>query len=289
MDSRAGGSMLNTAVTLGRLGVHVSFVTSYGDDEVGKLSEAFLKANGVNTDCVTIYKGTSRISLAFLNEKRNAAYSFYNGTNSEHMCISFPKDVGPADIVVFGSSFSLRKEIRPDLEAFLLRAREQGAILIYDPNIRAGCIDADARTMVERNISVAHIVKGSDEDFFALFGTDRSETVYECLRRIGGEIILIETANRNGVHVVADGFRKTWAVPSIEPVSTIGAGDNFTAGIVYSLVRQDRGASELWEISEQFWDELVSCAVGFAQAVCMTYDNYLPVDYIDSHGLSLNG
>src|ERR1035437_6824051 len=76
--AKAGGSMLNTAVSLGRLGLPVHFISEYGIDTVGEIIDGFLNSNSVATQYVYHYAdGKSALALAFLDEKNNANYSFY--------------------------------------------------------------------------------------------------------------------------------------------------------------------------------------------------------------------
>jgi len=68
--AKAGGSMLNSAVSLGRIGLPVSLITEYGDDDPGALIDSFLRKNGVGTDLVYRFKnGKTALALAFLDEK----------------------------------------------------------------------------------------------------------------------------------------------------------------------------------------------------------------------------
>ena len=60
VSATPGGSMLNTAVSLGRLGTEVSFVSDYGQDHVGKIIDDFLNGNRVDTTFVQRYEGISQ-------------------------------------------------------------------------------------------------------------------------------------------------------------------------------------------------------------------------------------
>lgn len=47
--AKAGGSMLNTAVSIGRIGLPVFLITEYANDDVGNLIDGFLNENNVST------------------------------------------------------------------------------------------------------------------------------------------------------------------------------------------------------------------------------------------------
>ena len=57
-------------VSMGRVGLPVSFISEYGLDDVGNLIEKFLKENGVNTSTVHRYnEARTSLALAFLDER----------------------------------------------------------------------------------------------------------------------------------------------------------------------------------------------------------------------------
>lgn len=73
-----GGSTFNGIISLGRTGIPVSFISETGNDHVGEIILNFMRENGVSTDYMQVYPdGKSAISLAFLDEQRNAQYQFY--------------------------------------------------------------------------------------------------------------------------------------------------------------------------------------------------------------------
>jgi fructokinase len=65
-------------------------------------------------------------------------------------------------------------------------------------------------------------------------------------------------------------------VAPIDVVSTVGAGDNFNAGIIYSLLKQDIQLDDLATLSEQAWDSMVSTGMRFSAEVCKSFDNSVP-------------
>ena len=73
-----GGSSFNSIISVGRTGLPCCFVGYAGKDHVGEKVLAFLTANGVATDCFQLREEEkSAISLAFLDERGDAHYTFY--------------------------------------------------------------------------------------------------------------------------------------------------------------------------------------------------------------------
>ena len=73
-----GGSVYNALISLGRMGMDVTFISETGNDPVGNIIVENMRANGVHTDCVNVFSdGKSPVSLAFLDERNDAEYIFY--------------------------------------------------------------------------------------------------------------------------------------------------------------------------------------------------------------------
>ena len=47
----------------------------------------------------------------------------------------------------------------------------------------------------------------------------------------------------------------------INPVSTIGAGDNFNAGIIYGLLKYNIGYHDLSTMSKETWEKIIRCGM----------------------------
>jgi len=275
--AKAGGAMLNTAVSLGRLGLPVRFISEYGMDRAGEEINRFLGENGVDTDGVYRYDaGKTAIALAFLNEKNEAAYSFYKIYPSKRLEIDIPQFV-KGDIVLFGAFFSLMKEVRSQMMAFVRAAAANGACIVYDPNIRSPHKDeiAELRGLVHENISLSDIVRGSDEDFRTIFDACSGDEAYDIIRRHGGSV-LIYTRSSHGVDVFSPEGRITLAVPPVHTVSTIGAGDSFNAGLIYSLFRSGKKACDL---GRHEYEKMVKTAISFGSHACTHYENYISMEF----------
>jgi fructokinase len=273
--AKAGGSMLNTTVSLGRITLPVILITEYGDDDPGEFIDSFLRENGVGTSYVHRFKeGKTALALAFLNEKNDARYTFYKHYPESRLAIDYPQ-IGSDDILLFGSIYSVTREIRPQLLRIISSATKNNALIVYDPNFRsshAGELDA-YRPMIVENLSNAGIVRGSDEDFRNIFGTSTAVETWDVVRKYCK--CLIYTENSRGVSVFTGSYSGSLPVKEITPVSTIGAGDNFNAGLIASLYSMKASTRHLQDFREKEWSDIIGNAVEFASEVCMSYDNYI--------------
>ncbi len=281
LAAKPGGSMLNSAVSLGRCGIPVSLISEAGSDMPEKTVTDFLTKNGVDTRFVQKYEhGNTAIALAFLDSKGDASYSFYRSFPKERLTLELPP-VSPDDIILFGSFFSITPEIRETVIRFLKSARSTGALLIYDPNFRPQHLTEldSTRPWIIENISLADIVRGSDEDFLHIFGVGNSIRAFEVVKDAGCSF-LIYTKNKEDIHLHRNDTFLTLPVPSLKPVSTIGAGDAFNAGLIYTLMTEKLGRDELYTMQEMTLVQLAETGSLFAGDVCRSVDNYVSWNFV---------
>lgn len=280
--AKAGGSMLNASVTLGRLGLPVYFISEFGQDQVGDMVENFLQSNGVNTQYCNRYKdGKSAIALAFLDENQNADYSFYKQYPKERLKIQFP-GFTQDDIFMFGSFFSIAPEIRNTVLSLLQSAREAGALIYYDPNFRKAHLwhKNELFPFISENLDFATVIKGSDEDFINIFNTHKPQEVF---KNLPAAKILIETFGKDGVEFVAKSLNFNIPAKELIAISTVGAGDNFNAGMAFGMFLKNVDSRNIHTFTKKDWEEILKIGIDFASEVCLSLDNYISIDYAESY------
>jgi fructokinase len=277
--AKAGGSVLNSVVSMGRMALPVSFISEYGQDDVGMLIDNFLKDNGVDTSCVHRYKnGTTSLALAFLDENNDAHYKFYKDYPARRLDIEFPV-INKDDIVQCGSFYAIWPEIREKFKNFIRKAKENGALVLYDPNFRASHLSEldNLKPLIIENMQMTSLLRGSDEDFLNIFGAKTPDEAWNVVKDYCN--CLVYTANTEGVYVRTSSFSGKFPVQSITPVSTIGAGDNFNAGMLTSIYRLKIRNTQLAEAGDKEWSEIIGTAVAFATHVCLSYENYISEEF----------
>ena len=274
-----GGSMLNSAVSLGRMHLPVSMITGIGMDKPGLITNNFLEKNGVDNSMVKQYPDTkTTIALAFLDDQKKAFYEFYQQQPTEQAFWAVPA-FKPGDLLLFGSVFSLRPYMRPYITQTLEAAIQANVCSLYDPNFRTAHLhDLESlKPAIFDNMIKASIVRGSDEDFALICGLSDPDEIYTFVSQYCQNLLI--TRGPEEVLVYTSGIKKRYAVPTLSAVSTIGAGDSFNAGLLYGLfhIINEKGTIPL--LSEQDWDTIVSVAIACASAVCLSPENYVPVNF----------
>jgi fructokinase len=163
----------------------------------------------------------------------------------------------------------------------LLYARSQQAILYYDINFRkahAGKRQALLPHFIE-NFEQATIVRCSDEDLEVLFPQQSLSEIYERYF-LPAKKILIVTRGEKDIELRTPSWGKNYPVKAVIPVSTIGAGDNFNAGLVYGILKNNIPTTSFGSLPEKQWDQLIQWAQFFATRVCLSPDNYVPENFL---------
>lgn len=278
VDGKAGGSMLNASVSLGRLGTNVNYISVVGNDTLGKEIVTFLNSNNVHTGysiLSTAYK--TNIALAFLNERGNATYSFYK---SDYFSEFKQTDLPEFRYLLFGSFFSMHQLTSELLLSYIKRLDNMNGVALYDPNVRKS---GHEYTHIHKQlfftyVSLCSVLRASDEDLFHLLNeTDFSRIVTQ-LTEVNKNLIIIYTMAERGVYYYVN--NKVYFINDepIDVISSIGAGDTFNAGLLYWMYKNQFTKTMLLSITEMQLLEMVKTAMYFARKVCTIYDNYLDLE-----------
>ena len=233
LDARIGGSPLNVAQGLARLGRPVAFLAGLSTDAFGERLLASLAAEG-DTSLVVRSDAPSTLSVVSVDARGVPRYAFH-GTGAADRQLSH--DTLPAlpptvRVLQFGS-YALAVE--PVGSALLaLAARERGQRLIaYDPNVRLN-VEPDVarwRALVDRMVSIAHLVKVSDEDLGLLYPAEAPEQV--AARWLAqGAVLVAVTRGGQGASAWTRTARADVPTPQVKVIDTVGAGDTFQAGLL---------------------------------------------------------
>ncbi|MBQ8046859.1 MAG: carbohydrate kinase [Prevotella sp.] len=278
-----GGSVFNAMISLGRCGVPAVMISEAGDDRIGRFVVDFLTENGVDASRVASFPGTrSPLSLAFLDKNNEADYLFYKDHPHDRLDFDYP-EICPNDIVIIGSYYAVNPVIRRHVSGLLERARAAEAIIYYDVNYRSAHKGDTVRigpNLIE-NLEYADIVRGSREDFENLYRKSDPDAVYKADISFYCRNFICT----DGPHPVqlraANNIRETYPVGAeSKPVSTIGAGDNFNAGLIYGLIKYGITREKLAEgLNADQWADLIWSGQRFSENACKDIYNYVSRDF----------
>ena len=280
-----GGSTFNGIISLGRMGLPVTMITETGNDRVGQTIKQFMEENGVNSNHVCMYQdGRTAISLAYLNERNDADYTFYKDYPNARLDVEWPI-VNKDDIIMMGSYFVLNPILRDKVKEFLDYATKQEALIYYDINFRSSHVSEaiKLRSSILENFEYASIVRGSTEDFQNMFQISDPEKVYKQEVSYHCKQMLCTDAEGE-ICLFSPSVTKKYQVNKIETVSTIGAGDNFNAGIIFGLLKEGVSRDGIASITEEQWNRIIAHGMAFAAEVCQSLNNSISKEFANNYG-----
>ena len=275
-----GGSTFNCMISLRRCNVPAIFISESGNDRVGRFLLNFMQENNLSTDYIDIYdEGNSPVSLAFLDENQQAEYQFFRAFPEKRLQINFP-EIYKDDILIIGSYFALNSELREKVFSLIQYAKKQQAIIYYDINFRkAHASERDELLpFFLENVSYASIVRCSNEDLENIFPGEDIESIYKDYIFPRCENLII-TYGKEATKLKTAHYENSYPVEAVMPVSTIGAGDNFNAGIIYGLMKNNILNSDLSNLSENQWNELIANGHEFAKEACLSLENFISKEF----------
>jgi fructokinase len=240
--ARPGGSPMNVAIGLARLGQATAFVGRVSDDPVGTVLRHHLERSAVDLRHVVHATEPSTIALVEMSAGQ-ARYQFsLRGADFQWSATELEFMPGGALAVHFGSLASWLSPGDAAIADMVGRLRREESVLIsYDPNVRPVLLPdvTVARRKVEQSVSVAHVVKASAEDLGWLYAADSVDAVARRWLDLGAEVVVV-TAGADGATAWV-GRQPPVCRPAFRTVmvDTVGAGDAFTSGLLDAIARRD--------------------------------------------------
>lgn len=237
--THAGGSPLNVAVGLSRLGHATAFAGRLSTDPIGTLLRGHALASGVDMRFAINADEPSTTALVQLRGG-DARYQFnidgavdFQWSDSE--LAALPSD---ARMLHFGSLASWLPPGAAAIARLVARTRAGGRILVsYDPNVRP-TLQPDARaarTLIEQTIAISDIVKASEDDVRYLYGEEPLDQIAARWATLGA-ILTVITRGGDGAVAFIPGWPPQARPPYRLPVvDTVGAGDAFMSGLLGAL------------------------------------------------------
>jgi len=238
-----GGDTLNTLVAAARLGASTGYVTRVGDDPFAPFLLESWRAEGIDVSHVRLVEGFNGLYFISLLPGGEREFTYYRrGSAASTMT---PADLDPAYIGgarvlhLSGISQAISPSCRDTVLAAVRLAREQGALVSYDPNLRRKLWSslAEARAAMQEVLPFADIVLPSaPEEMTELLEVSSAEEGVERLWAAGVGMVAAKLGDK-GCLLGYDG--RLVAIPPFVPeaeVDATGAGDAFDGAFLHGLV-----------------------------------------------------
>ena len=244
---RVGGAPANVCAAVARLGGRSALLSQLGDDPFGHKIARALAGCGVELSHLEFTsKASTALAFVSLAENGQRTFSFCRKPSAD--LLYAPEQIDPG---WFSQAFALHfcsvslvdSPMRYAHLAAITAAREAGAILSFDPNLRFPLWPdrEQLRQTVWQFLPLTHILKLSDEELPFLTGTEDIEAALP--RLFTGDVqLVLYTCGSKGARARS---------PKVTAVDTTGAGDGFIGSFLWQLQRDGVTAAELPKLSRK--------------------------------------
>ena len=250
-EANPGGAPCNVLAMLNKLGRSTAFIGKVGSDMFGWQLRSAAREAGICMDGL-VMDPAAHTTLAFVKTFPNGDrdFSFYRDPGADMLLREdeLPEDMlRQTRIFHFGTLSMTHECVRAATKKAVAIAREAGALISFDPNLRPPLWDnmEDAKVQIEWGLSQCDILKIADNELEFMTGETNFDRGAAILReRFPGIRVLNVTAGADGSYNYSEDGRVF--VPSFKlggTIETTGAGDTFCACVLNYVL--EHGAEDL--------------------------------------------
>ena len=243
-EANPGGGSANLLGMLSKLGRKTAFICKVGCDVYGRQLQGTLQEAGIDTSGLR-WDETVHTTLAIVGRLPNGDrdFAFYRNPGADMM---LREEEVPLDLIEgcrifhFGTLSMTHPGVRAATEKAVRTAREAGALISFDPNLRPPLWPSEeaARAAIEWGLDACDILKIADNELLFMTGeTDFDKGVAALKARHSNLRMINVTAGPEGSYSYYEGLRV------FEPsfllggtVDTTGAGDVFGACVLKDVL-----------------------------------------------------
>ena len=242
-DACLGGTIANTALSIKRLGVDVSFLGSVGNDYAGKQILTKLKENNIDTSLVLVENDLNTINVfALIDEagerhlwgypRENTACSYLN---LEHINLDSIKNA--CWLHSSGMTLLNNGSIQESIVELFKLAYENNIPTSFDFNTRVNDIkllNPKAVEVINKLLPYVKYLTGSYEEFKSFFPCD---DINGCLKHFSLQNkTCIARNGKKGYLCISDDKIINGKAFDVKVIDSTGAGDTFDAGFIVATL-----------------------------------------------------
>ena len=241
-EANPGGAPCNVLAMLAKLGRRTAFIGKVGDDQFGVFLRQIGMEAGIDMRAL-VMDDKVHTTLAFVKTADNGDrdFSFYRDPGADTFLTSdeVPEElISRAKIFHFGSLSLTGEPVRSATQKAVTLARESGAVISFDPNLRPQ-LWPDQQTMIDFMNEVA-----AQSDVFLpgiaeaklLCGQEEPEAIAAHYLAAGAKLVIVKVGSKGACYASAQGSGLVPGFTVKKVVDTVGAGDGFAAGVLSALM-----------------------------------------------------
>lgn len=214
-----GGNPVNVAVHIARLGGRASYIGVVGDDAYGGIISSAISRQGVDISHLHRARGHTAVSHVKLVDG-NRVFGIYDEGVMKDFVLT------PADIAFICEHDCVVAAFWSRAEKYLGEIKSKGIPIAFDFADKWG------------EMLIEEIAQNVDYAFFSYDDIDTVEDFLRDIKMSGFNKLIIATMGVNG-SIAYDGEKYYYqSAVTVPVVDTMGAGDSFIAGFLFSYLRE---------------------------------------------------
>lgn len=234
LEANPGGAPCNVLAMLNQLGKKTAFIGKVGRDSFGQMLKETVESSGTDVSNL-VMDDTVHTTLAFVHTAPDGdrQFSFYRNPGADMM---LTKQEVMADIITnsrifhFGTLSSTHEGVREATRYAIDIAKEGGALISFDPNLREPLWDTleDAKREISYGLGKCDILKISDNEIEFMTGTtDYTKGVASLQERYQIPLIFATLGKEGSRAYYKDVMVEVGPFLQEHTIETTGAGDTF--------------------------------------------------------------
>lgn len=239
------GAEMNVSVGLTRLGHCVSYISRVGQDPFGEHILDFMGVQKISARFIgvdTQWRTGMQLKEKTMDGRDPLVVNFRKGSAFSHITI---EELPPVDwqqidhLHVTGITAGLSMDARTTMLHLMDTAREHGAPISFDPNLRPTLwASQEEMTRVINEVAAhADIVLPGHGEGKILTGEKEPEAIADTYLARGAKTVIVKLGTDGAFTKNNDGSMfHTSAFPVTHVVDTVGAGDGFAVGVLSGIL-----------------------------------------------------
>lgn len=276
-EQNPGGAPANMLTASTRLGMKTAFIGKVGTDMHGTFLKEVLEEQHICTKGM-VFDENFFTTLAFveLSETGERKFSFARkpGADTKLRLEEIDKKLLEQTKVFHFGSLSLTDEpCRTATMEAVKYAKEQGAIISYDPNYRELLWESKEQAIeqMRRPIPYVNVLKISDEETELMTGESDPIKASERLVEQGISIVVVTLGEKGALVRTKEGYSIVSGFAS-KVVDTTGAGDSFWGGFISRIVASGKEINSLTLVELETMIRFANAVAG----ICVTRRGAIP-------------
>lgn len=256
LEANPGGAPCNVLAMLSKLGHRTAFVGKVGADMFGRRLRRVVTDAGIDTSGLVEDKDVNT-TLAFVQTLADGDrdFSFYRNPGADMMLTAADVKeelVANCRIFHFGSLSMTADGCRKATEASITRAKQAGALISFDPNLREPLWDSleTAKERILYGLEQCDILKISDNEIEWLTGETEYKKAAESLKAKYRIPLILVSLGKNGSMALSDVAFVQMPGYRVNTIETTGAGDTFCACVLHYILEHGFRAYNEEELTE---------------------------------------